>query len=524
MYRKSNAAGTVRSKGKAPFGQSSTAGSSFQEKLEYFKSVFHHTQDFVIRDFDAFGGTSAAALFFTSLVDKDMISETVIKPLMQLSAKPEPADSSRAAELVLKQTMFHADGKTAPDCRLAVSDLLAGSAVVLIEGFDEAIVVNVQKVEQRAVEQPKSEQVIRGPRDGFIENLQTNIALIRTRLPTEQLKMKTLQLGRLTKTSVILLYLDGIANPKLVEDVERRLNAIDIDRILDAGYIEQYVQDNPWSPFPQIRNTERPDVTVGNLLEGRVAILTDGSPYALLCPTSFAMFYQTSEDYNERAGIMSMLRLVRLMALLFSLITPSLYIAILSFHPELIPTKFAVAVASGRAGVPFPTFLEVFVMEVAVEILREATVRMPQQIGGALSIVGVLVIGQAAVMAGFVSPITVVVIALTTISSFATPAYNAAMAFRMLRFPIIAATGLFGFFGLILALFLVNNHLISLRSFGVPFLAPVAPLNAAGLKDAIIRAPIRFLLDRPAELRPRERLRAAPYPNPRSGSNGRGTS
>ncbi|WP_134685017.1 spore germination protein [Brevibacillus migulae] len=486
--------------------------SQLKENLALLAARFQGAQDFTIREFDCFGKFPACVLYLSSLVDKEMIASHVVKPLMYApNHMPMQQDSFQQAKPLIRQVLFDADGKAENQVSIALDLLLRGSAVILLDGMTEAIIVNVQKVEKRGIEQPKSEQVIRGPRDGFIEHLQTNLALLRVRIPSVDLKIKVMQIGTITKSQVAIVYMDGITEPTLIQDIEERLNAIQIDRILDAGYIEQFIQDNPWSPFPQIRSTERPDVAVGNLLEGRVALLVDGSPYALICPTTFAMFYQTAEDYTERTLIMSLTRMVRVIALLFSLITPSLYIAVLSFHPELIPTKFAIAVASGRAGVPFPTFLEVFMMEAAVEILREATVRMPQQIGGALSIVGVLVIGQAAVMAGFVSPITVVVIALTTISSFATPAYNAAMAFRMLRFPIMLATGAFGFFGLIGALFLVNNHIISLKSFGVPFFTPFSPMNFGELKDTIIRAPLRHLLDRPEELHPLNQRRLKSY-------------
>jgi len=516
-FRKKKSGGTLRVTSDLPVreneaSQEQVFSQQLNKNLHMLAALFQEAQDFSIREFDCFGKFPACVMYLSSLVDKEIIATHVVKPLMyEPSHLKGQQESFQQAQRLIRQVLFDADGKTEDRVARALDQLLRGSAVILIDGINEAIIVNVQKVEKRGIEQPKSEQVIRGPREGFIENLQTNIALLRVRIPSVDLKIKYIELGAITKSQVAIVFMEGICEPRLIQDIEERLQAIRIDRILDAGYIEQFIQDNPRSPFPQIRSTERPDVAVGNLLEGRVAILVNGSPYALICPTTFAMFYQTAEDYTERTLIMSLTRMVRVIALLFSLITPSLYIAILSFHPELIPTKFAIAVASGRAGVPFPTFLEVFMMEAAVEILREATVRMPQQIGGALSIVGVLVIGQAAVMAGFVSPITVVVIALTTISSFATPAYNAAMAFRMLRFPIMLATGAFGFFGLIGALYLVNNHLISLKSFGVPFFSPFSPMNFGELKDTIIRAPLKYLLDRPEELHPQNQRRLNAY-------------
>src|SRR5690606_30548523 len=236
------------------------------------------------------------------------------------------------------------------------------------------------------------------------------------------------------------------------------------------------------------------------LIEGRVAILADGSPFALVAPVLFSVFYQVVSDYIEKSIVSSFLRLSRLVAIFFSLIFPSLYVSIISFNPELIPTEFAVAVAGGRAGVPFPTVIEILVMEVAMEVLREATIRLPQQVGGALSIVGVLVIGQAAVSAGFASPITVVVIALTTIGSFATPAYNAALALRILRFPLVVMAGMFGLYGVMVGMILIVNHLLSLKSFGVPYISPIVPGNFEGMKDTVIRGPLWWMKKRPTQL------------------------
>jgi spore germination protein KA len=243
-----------------------------------------------------------------------------------------------------------------------------------------------------------------GPREGFIESIATNIALLRYRLPTPDFQVKTMKIGRLTKSTVAICYLKGIANETVIKEVEKRLSEIDIDAILDVGYLEQFIEDNPFSPFPQAQSTERPDKTVANLIEGRVAILVDGSPFSLLVPVVFNQFYQTTEDYSSRFLMGSFVRLARILALVFSLVFPSLYVSLIAFNPELLPTEFAVAVAGGRAGVPYPAVIEVLIIEVAMEILREATVRLPKQVGGALSIVGVLVIGQPLLKQAYPAP------------------------------------------------------------------------------------------------------------------------
>lgn len=471
----------------------------FEQSVAELKAIFQKDTDFICRTFLAFDRYPAVIMYLSSLVDKELINKDILRPLMR--EEWEDKDSlDTIKKTLLEGRIYFAECEEVVELEKVHNGMLKGKAVVLIDGIQEAFLYSVGKIEKRGVDQPQGEQVIRGPRDGFIESLQTNIGLVRARLPIPNLRIKELQIGRMTKSTVVLCYVEGTANEALVSEVENRLNKIDIDRILDSGYIEQFIQDNPRSPFPQIQSTERPDKAVGNLVEGRVVIMVDGTPLALICPATFNQLYHTSEDYNERAMMTSIIRMVRFVALNFSLYFPSLYVAVLSFHPELIPAQFAVAVTSGRSGVPFPVFLEVFLMEVAMEILREATVRMPQQVGGALSIVGVLVIGQAAVEAGFVSPITVVIIALSTIGSFATPAYNTAIAFRMLRFPLLIGAGSLGLLGLAAGAMFIINHMLSLRSFGVPYLSPVVPLDWQGMKDSIIRAPLWWLRKRPEEL------------------------
>ncbi|WP_235680203.1 spore germination protein [Paenibacillus albicereus] len=322
--------------------------------------------------------------------------------------------------------------------------------------------------------------------------------------------IKLAPLGQRGKTRTAVCYLKSIADPAVVGEVLQRVSKIDTDAILDAGYIEQFIEDQPFSPFPQIQNTERPDKTAAALLEGRVAILAEGSPFALIVPTFFTQFYQSLDDYTERFLIGSLIRIVRLVALISSLIFPALYVSLISFNPELIPTDFAVAVAGGRAGVPFPSFVEVLIIEVSMEVLREATIRLPQLIGGALSIVGVLVIGQAAVSAGFASPITIVIVALTTIGSFATPAYNSATALRMLRFPLIVLGGTFGLFGVMMGVLFIANHMLALESFGAPYLSPFVPGSWQGMKDMLVRGPIWWLRKRPSHLHPQDSDRLPP--------------
>lgn len=480
-----------------------------EETIASFVRIFDGNYDFAMRRFHVFGQYPAVMFYYATMIDQSTVNGDILKPFMYVPPYMEGKniEFQQLKDTLFHDSIFHADVIVESQFGRLIEGMLRGKTIVVIEGLEEAFVIGTRSIEQRSIDQPATEQVIRGPREGFVEPLATNIALLRYRLQTTDLHVNTIEIGRRTKSKVAICYMEGITNPDLLKEVKKRLASIDIDAILDSGYLEQFIEDNHLSPFPQIHYTERPDKVAANLLEGRVAILVDGSPLALVVPTVFSQFYQTVEDYTERFVLMSAIRLARLVALTFSLVFPSIYVSIISFNPELIPTEFAVAVAGGRAGVPFPAIVEVLVIEVTMEVLREATIRLPQQVGGALSIVGVLVIGQAAVAAGFSSPITVVIIALTTIGSFATPAYNAALALRLLRFPLIILAGIFGLYGVMIGLILIANHMLSLRSFGVPYLSPLVPGNFEGMKDMLIRGPLWWMHKRPSFLFPQDKKR-----------------
>ncbi|WAH35650.1 spore germination protein [Alicyclobacillus dauci] len=478
---------------------------NLDETVRFFRDMLGQNSDFLVRDLEVFDGHRASIVAFENFAVRQLVNDNVLKPLME---RPRDFRKKRyraheLEEIVSKRALYYDNVRFERRLVKIMEALIRGDSIVLVEGFRDAILVGIRNVDKRSVSPPQTEPVIRGARDGFIESLGTNITLIRYRLQTANFRIKFKTVGRLTKTRVAVCYIEGICRPALVEEVEDRLEAIDIDAVLDSGILEQFIEDNHWSPFPQVQNTERPDKCVANLLEGRVVILVDGTPFALIVPAVFVQFYQTMDDYSERWVMGSLMRFIRLMALIFSLVFPSLYVSVIAFNPELIPTKFAVAVAGGRAGVPFPAVVEVVFMDLVMEILREATIRLPEQVGGALSIVGVLVIGQSAVAAGFVSPITVVVIALTTIGSFATPAYNAAIALRILRFVLTVLAGFFGLWGVMIGLILISGHMLSLRSFGVPYLSPFVPSTEwRDIKDALWRAPVWWMQKRPAQTHP----------------------
>lgn len=309
--------------------------------------------------------------------------------------------------------------------------------------------------------------------------------------------MKSIQIGRYSQTEVVIMYIEGLADLMLVQEVQNRLSRIEIDGILESGYIEEFIRDHPFSPFPLMLNTERPDTAAASLLEGNVVILTDGTPFVLIAPTTFYSLLQSPEDYYEGYLIGTLIRWLRYAFLLVALLLPSGYVAILTYHQEMIPTNLLISVARSREQIPFPALVEALIMESTFEALREAGIRLPKNIGSAVSIVGALVIGQAAVSAGIVSAPMVMVVAITGIASFLIPRYNAAITLRILRFPNMFLAGTLGLVGIMLALLTIIIHMCTLRSFGVPYLQPLAPIRNSELKDTIIRAPWWSLKKRP---------------------------
>jgi spore germination protein KA len=400
--------------------------------------------------------------------------------------------------------------------------ILDGGTALLVEGAGTGLAVYLPQSEGRAVQEPAAEPVIRGPREGFTEHLSDNTAMLRRRLRSPQLRIESLRIGRSSWTAVVMIYLRDVADPGVVAEVRRRLEDVEIDSLEDSSYLEELIEDDPYSLFPTILNTERPDAVAASLSEGRVAILTDNSPSALIVPVSLWSFLQASEDHYQRYPIATFLRLLRLGLAAVSLLGPAIWVAVLSYHQEMLPSALLLTVAATREGIPFPAIVEALLMEIFFEALREAGVRLPRPIGQAVSIVGALVIGQAAVQAGIVSAPKVIVVAATGIASFTIPRFTLGIALRLLRFGMMLLAGTLGLFGLMLGLIMLLYHLCALRSFGVPYLSPVAPLSLTGLKDSLIRGP-RWLLDqRPKFLGSMLRRRMARHqrPAPPSGTSG----
>ncbi|RJE88478.1 spore germination protein [Paenibacillus sp. 1011MAR3C5] len=376
-------------------------------------------------------------------------------------------------------------------------NLLSGEAIILIDGAAYAYRADIRHWKGRDVTESTNQTSVRGPRESFTETLRVNTSLIRRKIKDPRLWLETIAIGRMTKTDVTLIYMNGIAKPSVIEEARKRLRAIDIDSVLDSGYLEELIEDGKYSLFPTVFNSELPDNVASQLLEGKVAIVVDGTPNVLLVPTQLVSFFQSTEDYYQRSVYASLLRILRFISVFISLLLPSLYIAITTFHREMLPASLLFSLAAQREGVPFPAFVEALVMELTFEILREAGLRMPRAIGQAVSVVGTLVIGQAAVEAGIVSAAMVIVVSVTAISTFTLPAYSMSIPVRILRFAFMGVAASFGLFGVIMGLFVLLLHLCALRSFGEPFMSPFSPFRAVELEDTLVRLPRWLMFKRP---------------------------
>lgn len=394
-------------------------------------------------------------------------------------------------------------------------NLASGHKVLFIHGVAMALDCGVEGYQTRAIEEPTSEAALRGPREGFIESIRVNTAMIRRRLKTPNLWIESFSIGKLTRTQVNFAYVKGLTNDKLVAEVRSRLERIDIDGVLESGYIEEFIEDTPFTLFPLMARTERPDWVTASLLEGKVAIFTDGTPFVLLGPITFFELLQAPDDYYERLPIGVLIRNLRIIAYWVSILLPGAYVAVTNFHHELLPSGLALRISSTRQGVPFPVVVEVLIMQLAFEMLREAGIRLPRAIGSAISIVGALILGEAAIRAGLVSPAVIIIVALTAIASFTVPTFNLGITGRLLLFVFIGLGGTTGLFGIQLGLLLVLVHLCALRSFGTPYFVPLGPMMFTDWRDVFVRTWWWDMLRRPHLVGIRELDRQQPGQMPR---------
>jgi spore germination protein KA len=469
------------------------------EQLAFINNQTGNSTDVIIRkaSFEKKLGIKTAVVYINGISDSQMINEFLIDAMMKNRELHEKRPDKESFEVLEEEIAALGEVTVHVDWAGVFQALMSGEAIIFVDGVAKALSADTKGGESRSIEEPTSQVTVRGPRDGFTESLATNVALVRRRIQNPNLWVEMMKVGAVTKTDVAIVYVKGIAKDEIVNEVRNRLKSIEIDSILESGYIEQLIEDQSLTTFPTLYHTERPDMVAGNLLEGRVAIIVNGTPFVLLAPTVFIQFFQSVEDYYGRADIATALRFLRILVFFIAMIAPAAYIAGTTYHQEMIPTQLLIAIAAQRETVPFPSFIEALIMEVTFEILREAGVRMPRAVGSAISIVGALVIGQAAVQAGIVSPAMVIIVAITAIANFATPSFAIAISIRLIRFAFMVAAAIIGFYGIILGLIVLAVHLTSLRSFGVPYLAPLAPTIPSGLGDTFVRTPMWAQKTRP---------------------------
>lgn len=473
--------------------------SSLVENIEMVNKIVGGNVDLVKRDFSLgrTGAVAAVIFYIDNLIDSKHIDFNIMQPLLTDSyAAGLSTGSEIVAEIGCGNLITRAQIKKSKNMKELMDGLLVGEAVLLIEGIDEVHIISSKGYEYRAVTESNVEPVVKGPRDAFIEALSINIGLIRRRIHSPNLVFESIKLGKVTQTTVCISYIKGVCQSELVNEAKSRINKIDVDAILASNLVEEFINDEPFSIFPQIRNTERPDVASAALLEGRMVIIVDNTPVVLIIPGEFASLLQSAEDYYNGYIFSSLIRFLRYFSFTIALTLPALYIAVANFHQELIPTELLRTIISSRTGVPLPNVVEAILMEFTFEILREAGVRLPKTVGQAISIVGALVIGQSAVQASLVSPLMVIVVSLTGIATFTIPQYNISHPVRIIRFFLMILAAMFGFYGLMLGLLFVLLHLCSIRSFGIPYFAPI---KARDFKDTLVRAPWWTFRTRPAE-------------------------
>ena len=502
VFRKGNGGASREDNNQSNQGNQSISGklvTNLDANIKQIKKLLDEPNDLVIREFKiGEASITSAIVYIDGLIDKQLVQESILGNLQDIAASQQLPKESTELLNEIYQTFISIttieQGNTLED---VANGILSGKTVFILDGQKTVLLMDTKGGQTRSIEQSTAETVVRGPKAAFVENLGTNLSLLRKCLQTPDLRFKTQQVGKRSRRSLVVAYVDGIINPAIVKEVKRRLDTIDIDDAPDSGFIEQWIEDSFLSPFPQMNNTERVDKAAAVLLQGKVVILVDGSPFVLIAPVVLGDILKSPEDYYERWLIGSLLRILRYLAAFIALFLPALYISLVTIHPGLLPSDLAISIAASREGVPFPPVVEAFLMVFTMELLQEAGIRLPTPIGQTIGIVGGLVIGDAAVSAGIVSPIMVIVIGLTAIAVFANPSYTIGISFRIVRLGFMLAASVLGLFGIILVYIMVNIHLVNLKSFGIPYSTPFAPTMMRDWKDLVIRAPMTMLTRRP---------------------------
>jgi spore germination protein KA len=458
---------------------------SLKDNIKLFQSNIFNNDDSIIYRYitNKSSGMKFCLIFIDGMSRSGVINGNIIDPLIRDNIEVNENISNYIMEKVLRTD----ENQETQDINLAITKVLYGDTLLLIENLDKIIYINTKGWSKRSVKESEGEAVVRGPKEAFTESININTTLIRRKITSPKLKFHYNELGSVTKTKICFCYIEGIVSQEILDDLKSRIDKIEIDGVLESSYIEESIKDHPYSIFETVGTTERPDTVAGKLLEGRIAILCDGTPFVMTIPFLFEEYFQVNEDYYSNFVYGTLNRMLRMLAFLFATSVPALYVALTTFHQELIPTPLILGVAAAEKGVPFPTVVEALLMMIAFELLREAGTRMPKNIGQAISIVGALVLGDAAVNANFVSAPMVIVVAITAISGFALP--KMVTSILVIKFTILFASAFLGLYGYIFEVIGISLYLFSMKSFGVDYMYSYGRIGIKDLKDVYFRAP-----------------------------------
>lgn len=486
-------------KGGDPEPSATEIKNQLSENLSCLKEMLANASDLKVHPFQ-FGPEakmSGALMFIDGLVDNVTLTNAILRPIKNWQPDDKSVNIEQdLANALAREILCAGDIKAVVSLSALSLGCLAGDTALIIDGCTAGLVISTKGWEKRSITEPQSETVVRGPREGFTENLRTNTALIRRKIKSGNLHVENMIVGRRTRTDICLLYLDDIVNAQVLQAVKDRINHLDVDSILESGYIEEYIEDAPFSPFSTVGYSEKPDVVAARILEGRTAIVVDGTPFVLTAPMLFIESFQTSEDYYVRPLYASTIRILRFIAYFLTIFAPAIYIALTTFHQELIPTTLLFTIANAREGTPFPVFIEALIMVFAFEVLREAGIRLPRPVGQAISIVGALVMGDAAISAGLIGAPVLITIAITSVAGFLVPAQNDSASILRVAMMILGAFA--GWYGISMGFLAMMLHLGSLSSFGIPYFDGFA--WTSNLQDSVVRMPLWSMVRRPKDI------------------------
>lgn len=466
------------------------------KNINYIKEGLYETDDLQIQKVNIHN-KPGVIIYLKTMVDIEQLQRNYLLPLMS-----EQIDLDNK----MKQLLASPEFEQTNQLDAVITSIIQGSCMLFFDGETKCYLLNSPKATHRSPDEPENEKAIRGSHKGFIEDLDSNINFVRTRIHNPQLTVSYITKGSETKEKIAILYMNGIANDELVAQVKERIEAISSDMVFSPGYIEEMIEEKPFSPFQQLLLTERPDRVDANLIEGRVAIMTEGSTDTLIVPVTFFTFFQSPDDYNNKYLAGSFFRILRLLSFLGALTLPAIYIAVVGFHFETIPHKMVGLVKGSIESIPFTPLSEALVMTITIELIREAGIRLPSPIGQTIGIVGGLIIGESVVNAGIISNIMVIVIALTAIMSFVIPVYELGNTVRLLSIPVMFGAATLGFVGIIFAFMIISIHMCSIESFGTPYLSPLTPTRFSEFKDGIVRLPSWLMNRRPQDIRPQKKV------------------